>query len=246
MSGSWVLFILILLSSLPVIAVYVWFRLAKYQFSLYRFLFALLAGAAAFFPALLLQEMLPFSLNGSRMTLFYQVFVRIAFTEELSRLFALIIFFWISARITSSKSSQPLSLDLTIEANATGLVAGLGFALIENAVYAASDITTLPLRLITTAAVHAACGARIGSAAVMLRSSPTQAILRIFTATAIHGIYNMMVTMPGFSQLAAVLIAASALATVILTIIGGWSKATALDNHQEAIAGELDKNSENY
>jgi len=234
MSGPWVAIILILVSSLPLIAVYVWFRAAKYQFSLHRFLFALLAGAAAFFPALIFQDMLSFSFQSIRAALFFRFFIRIALTEEISRLILLIIFFSLNSLVVSraakkSRGSgqtsihQPLSINTIKKATATGLVAGLGFALLENAVYAASDINILPLRIIFTAAVHAACGSRIGAAAVLLRSNPFQALLRVFTAVAIHGIYNMMIVMPGFTPLAAILIAISALITAILAIRGGWS-----------------------
>jgi len=236
-----------------VIAVFGWFRLAKYQFSLYRFLFALLAGAAAFFPALILQELLVFTFHSSRATLFFQFFIRIALTEELSRFFILLVFFWISARISPDKQTYYLSgsdqseadqqrnSNLITKATATGLIAGLGFALLENAVYAASDINVLPLRIIITAAVHAACGARIGAAVVMIHSSPIQAILRILSATAIHGIYNLLVTMSGFSPLIAIFIAISALFSAIVTISGGWSK----DNKSYIEAPAIDKNSEN-
>jgi len=223
--------ILILVSSLPLIASYVWFRAAKYQFSLHRFLLALLAGAAAFFPALILQDMLSFSFHSGRTALFFHHFVRIALTEEISRLILLLIFFLISSffisRTSGQSARQPLSINMIKKATATGFIAGLGFALLENAVYAAADINVLPLRVIFTAAVHAACGSRIGAAAVMLRSNPFQAILRVITAVAIHGIYNMMITMPGFAPLAAILIAVSALVTAILAIRGGWSDDTA-------------------
>ena len=231
MSGSWVLLVLIFVSSIPVIAVYVWFRLAKYQFSLYRFLFALLAGAAAFFPALVLQGLLTFSsYTAGRLALFFQFFVRIAFTEELSRLLMLFIFFWISGRVKPNEAfDQPLSYNTVKKGTATGLVAGLGFALLESAVYAASDTSVLLLRAITAAPLHGACGSRIGAAAVMFRSNPIQALFRVFTATAIHGIYNFMITMPGFPSIAAILIALSTLITAILTIRGGW---TSDENHQ--------------
>ena len=238
MSGVWVLLVIILISSLPVIAVYVWFRLAKYQFSSYRLLFALLAGAAAFFPALILQDMFTVSFQSNRAALFFNYFVRIALTEELSRLLILIIFFWISSRIT--KDGQPFSFNTIKKAAATGLVAGLGFALIENAAYAASDIGVLPLRIIITAAVHAACGSRIGAAAVLLRRSPLNALLRILTATAIHGIFNMMIIMPGISPLAAILLAICALFTAILIILGGWSE-TAKPSKAETAAFQDEK-----
>jgi len=225
MSASWALVILIFISSIPVIAVYIWFRLAKYQFSLTRFLFVLLTGAAAFFPALILQEFLSFSFSANgRWALFFRFFVRVAFTEELSRLLMLFIFFWISRRIKPDEDSgQPLSYNTIKKGTATGLVAGLGFAILESAVYGASDASILLLRAITAAPLHGACGSRIGAAAVMFRSNPIQALFRVFAATAIHGVYNFMIAIPGFPSIAAVLIAFSALITVIITIRGGWA-----------------------
>jgi len=236
MSGIWVLLSLILISSIPVIAVYVWFRLAKYQFSFILFLFPLLAGAAAFFPALLMQSVLVFPFQNSRTALFFHHFVRIALTEELSRLLLLFIFFWISTRVSASIKTKPLSFNVVKKAAAIGLVAGFGFALLENAVYAASDINVLPLRIIITAAIHGTCGARIGSAAVMLRYHPVQAFLRILTAVAIHGIYNMLITMSGFSLIIAILIAISTLINTFLTIRGGWSEDASQSNVNTADA----------
>jgi len=223
MYGSWVLILIILISSLPVIAVYIWFRVAKYQFSLVRFLFALLIGAAAFFPALILQDLLYFSFSArSRMEIFYHVFVRIAFTEELSRLLMLFVFFWISGLVKQDGSlGQPFASNIIKRGAAIGLVAGIGFAFFENAVYAASDANVLLLRVITTAPLHAACGSRVGTAAVLFPNNPIKAFFRLLTATIIHGVYNFMVTMPGFLSVIAVLIALSALVSSILTISTG-------------------------
>jgi len=198
--------------------VYVWFRIAKYQFSLVWLLFALLAGAAAFFPALILQNFLNFRLfSGARMELFYQIFIRIAFTEELSRLLMLIVFFLISERAARDTDRSLFWADIR-KGTAAGLVAGLGFAILENAVYAASDMGIILLRMVTAAPLHAACGSRVGAAAVLLRTNPVQAILRLLTATAIHGVYNFMVTIPGLPSLIAILIAFSALFTSIMII----------------------------
>ena len=224
MYGSWVLLVLILVSSLPVIAVYIWFRLAKYQFSLVRFLFALLAGAAAFFPALILQKILPFPLPVDRAARFYHFFVRIAFTEEISRLLMLFIFFLIIGRSKPVGSSgRPLSYNTVKRGTAIGLVAGLGFAILESAVYGASDTGVLLLRAVTAAPLHGACGSRVGAAAVMFRTNPVQAVFRVLTAIAIHGVYDLMVVLPGFPAIAAVLVAISALITAILTIRDGWT-----------------------
>ena len=219
MYSWWVLAIIILLSSLPIFAVYLWFRLAKYQFSLVRFLFVLIAGAVAFFPALMMQNFLNFPLTGGRAALFYHFFVRIAFTEELSRLLVLLIFFWINKYFSPDDSSLA-SWNHIQKGAATGLVAGLGFAVLETARHGYLGIGIILLRAITAAPLHAACGSRVGVAAVMFRSNPLQATLRLLTATAIHGIYNMMITMPGLPSIAAILVALSALATSILIIRG--------------------------
>ena len=224
MYGSWVLLILILISSLPVIAVYIWFRIAKYQFSLVRFLFALLAGAAAFFPALILQGLLAISIPSGRAALFYHFFVRIAFTEEISRLLMLFIFFLISGLVKpAEKSGQPISYSVVKRGTAIGLVAGLGFALLETAAYGAFDTGVLLIRAVTAAPLHGACGSRVGAAAVMFRTNPIQAAFRLLTAIAIHGVYDLMVIQPGFPAIAAVLIAIFALINAIITIKGGWA-----------------------
>jgi RsiW-degrading membrane proteinase PrsW (M82 family) len=223
MSGTWIMIVLILVSSIPVIAVFVWFRIAKYQYSLTKFLFTLLAGAAAFLPAIILQDLLSFSIHDNRAAFFYEIFIRIALTEELSRLLIMIIFLWAAKRLGSQIITEPLSLNAVKMATAAGLVAGLGFALLENAINASADINILILRIFT-AALHGACGGRIGAAAVMLRTNPVQALLRIMTAVAIHGVYNFTVIRPGLPSIAAILIAVSALATTIMTIRGGWTE----------------------
>jgi len=240
----WVLIILISISSLPLIAVYIWFRLAKYQISLIRFLFALLAGAAAFFPAIILQSLLTFSLPAGRVALFYNFFFRIAFTEEISRLLMLFLFFWISSLVKpSEKSGQALSYNTVKKGTAIGLVAGLGFALLESAIYGASNTGVLLIRAVTAAPLHAACGSRVGAAAVMFRTNPVQAIFRILTATVIHGVYDLMVNLPGFPAIAAVLIAISALVSSIMIIRGGWSTV----EEQEVVvqSSPIDKTEEN-
>jgi RsiW-degrading membrane proteinase PrsW (M82 family) len=235
MSGSLVLLVLILISAVPVIAVYIWYRLAKYQFSLIWFLFALFAGATAFFPALFLQNLLPFSISaGGRLDLFYRFFVRIASTEEISRLLMLFIFFIISDRLTKEKThtfgtrtvgtEQFPSWDKIRKGAAGGLIAGLGFTILESASNAANGMSVnIMLLRIFTAALHAACGSRVGAASAMFRSNPLQAFMRLFTAIAIHGIFNFMAALPGFPSLMAILVAVSAVASSILTIRSSWN-----------------------
>jgi RsiW-degrading membrane proteinase PrsW (M82 family) len=230
MPGSVVLLVLILISAVPVIAVYIWYRLAKYQFSLIWFLFALFAGATAFFPALFLQNLLPFSISvGGRLDLFYRFFIRIASTEEISRLLMLFIFFFISSRVTKESTGtfgaeQFPSWDKVRKGTAGGLVAGLGFSILESARYAANDMSIYIILLrVFTAALHAACGSRVGAASVLFRSNPLQAFMRLITAIAIHGIFNFMAALPGFPSLMAILIAVSAVASSILTIRSKWN-----------------------
>jgi RsiW-degrading membrane proteinase PrsW (M82 family) len=244
MTGVVLLLVLIAISSIPVFAVYFWFRIAKYEFTIRWFLFVLLAGATAFLPAILLQYLLNFSVSSGsgRLELFYQVFVRIAFTEELSRLLLLIVFFKVISRFIpdpivgqvqadtapeednyAPESKKTTSWNTVKKGAATGLVAGLGFALLESAVIGASNTGVLLLRAVTAAPLHAACGARVGMAAVSYRTNPFQAVMRLLTATAIHGIYNFMIVVPGFPSIAAVLIVILTLASSIATISSGWS-----------------------
>jgi hypothetical protein len=56
----------------------------------------------------------------------------------------------------------------------------------------------------------------------MFRKNPMQALLRFFTAVAIHGVYDLMVKIPGLPSIAALLITLSALTTAILSIRGSW------------------------
>jgi RsiW-degrading membrane proteinase PrsW (M82 family) len=228
MSGLWVLVLLIFISSVPAIAVYIWFRVTRYPLSLVHFLCSLLAGAAAFFPALLLQNLFPAPgtvWTAGKWGLFFQTFLRIALTEELSRFIALSVLFGISARLAAAKScapvSSPVSYSHVMQGSAAGLTAGLGFAILESAAYGASDAGLTLLRAFTAAPLHGACGSRIGAAAALLRQHPPQAVFRFLSAVAIHGVYNFMIVRPGFPSITAVLIAFSALISSILAIQSG-------------------------
>ena len=230
MSGTGVLFALILISSIPAIAVFAWFRLAHYPFSPSRFLFSLLAGAASFFPALFLQRILAarggIFLTVGRWGPFVEIFGRIAFTEEISRLLMLSILFLALRRfrlLGEQDQFGPQPPPVTI-ACACGLVAGLGFAVLESAVYGASNPGNALLRVVTAAPLHGACGSRVGASIGMFRESPIQAVFRFLTAVIIHGVYNFMLVIPGtLPPLAAALIALSSLASCVLTIRAGMT-----------------------
>jgi len=229
MSGMGVLIILLFISSIPAIAVFLWFRLAHYPFSLRRFSFSLLAGTVSFFPALLLQNIFTAGSNffyaAGKWGLIAEIFVRIAFTEEVSRLIMLTILFFAIRRVSSAGQrgpdlNAPVSADTM--ASASGLIAGLGFAIIESAVYGASNPGNALLRIFTAAPLHGACGFRAGSSIAMFPDRPVQAVFRFLSAVVIHGIYNFMLIIPRFfPSIAAILIALSALATSIMAIRSG-------------------------
>ncbi|MCL1931591.1 MAG: PrsW family intramembrane metalloprotease [Treponema sp.] len=227
MSGLGVLIFLLLFSSIPAIAVFVWFRLARYPFSPLRFSGALLAGAISFFPALVLQNVLAAASSGiayalGKWSLIAEIFLRIAFTEEFSRLLALVILFFIISRLRPADPNTPSPVSALTMASAAGLIAGLGFAIIESAVYGASNPGNALLRTFTAAPLHGACGFRVGSSTAMFPHYPAQAVFRFLSAVVIHGLYNFMLIIPGLvPSIAAILIALSALTTSILAIRNG-------------------------
>ena len=240
MSGAGVLVILLLISSIPAIAVFAWFRLARYPFSPARFSVSLLAGSASFFPALVLQNMLAgwgglFRVMG-KWSLVAEIFVRIALTEELSRLLLLAILFSLIRRFgqAAAEEANPrqnpdgVKIPAVIMAGAAGLIAGLGFALLESAVYGASNPANALLRAFTAAPLHGACGFRVGSSIAMFRESPAQAVFRFLRAVVIHGIYNFMLLIPGtLPPIAAVLIALFTLAAAVVEIRNGMREENA-------------------
>ncbi|GHU05908.1 hypothetical protein FACS1894147_12540 [Spirochaetia bacterium] len=199
MDGVWVLLLLIFTAALPVLLAYIWFRAANIPLSRRRFLLSLAAGALSVPPAALMQHFLPLSggLGG--------IFIRIAFTEELSRFLLIAALF---------KVIKPAS------GAAQGLLAGLGFALVENAYYGAADIGITLVRAFTAAPLHAACGARIGQAAAAIRQAPARTLIRFLSAVAIHGMYNFMIISPRIAPVFPVLLALSALAASVQAIHG--------------------------
>lgn len=249
--SSWlVLALLILSSAVPVLAVYFWFRAARYSFSTVRFLLILLTGAAAYFPALVLQSFFPpdFHMAG-RLGMLADMFLPVALTEEFSRLVVLFIFFHFAGKFdakqregeaihsagsagdtelsvstaASDKAPDPSGYGILIYGSAAGLIAGFGFALLESAVFGAVNPGITLFRLFTAAPIHGACGARTGSAAMLLKKHPIQAFFRFLTAVMIHGIYNTLIVIPGFASIGAVLIAIFSLASSIMSIYGSMN-----------------------
>jgi len=223
-----ILFVLILISAIPAIAVFLWFRLARYAFTSPMFFLSLFAGASSLFVALVLQYFVaglgilpPFT---DRAGLFAEIFVRIAFTEELARLFLLVPLFLVFRRFgLAGRTGRELGAGTM--GTASGLVAGLGFGVLESAVYAASYPGNLLLRAFTSTLLHAACGARVGFAAAAFRERPSLAVLRFLSAVAIHGVYNLMIAAPArHAPFVAVFLAFFALASSVQSIIRGMKE----------------------
>ena len=124
MSGILILLLLILSAALPAVIVFFWLRFRKPAFSLLWFLAALSAGIVSFLVAALVQRFFPPYKHGGLFSLFFSVFIRIAFAEEASRIVTLIPFY----KIGRNRAAMDKTFGATL-----GLAAGLGFAMIENA-----------------------------------------------------------------------------------------------------------------
>jgi RsiW-degrading membrane proteinase PrsW (M82 family) len=191
----------------------------------YWFLLSLLAGALALLIAALLQSSYSriggyadlhrgFASDEGIGSFLVTVFIRIALTEETGRILALALLLGIAGkgiippiryRTAGSRATTPHGWSA-----ATGLVAGLGFALIESASYGATDVFITLLRAFTAAPLHGACGARIGLALGIFKERPGRAFLRFFSAVILHGMYNLMVISTGIPPVIPILIAFSA------------------------------------
>ncbi|MDR1972540.1 MAG: PrsW family intramembrane metalloprotease [Treponema sp.] len=214
MNGLPVLLLLILTAALPVILLFFWYHRVRCPLSTGLFLLFLLGGATSMFIALILQALIPPlpGLSGGLGQTAFNLFCRIAATEETSRLLVFLILFPL-ARIRGENS--------LLRGRAAGLAAGLGFALVESAAYGASDAGIALLRTVTSAPLHGACGARVGEAAVGFREGFFPSLLRFLSAVAIHGAYNFMIRSSGVIGVMAVLAAFCALASSILSIRAG-------------------------
>jgi RsiW-degrading membrane proteinase PrsW (M82 family) len=254
MNGLLVLFLLILIAALPVILVYLWFRIFRFPFSLPWFLFFLLSGAAALFVALFFQRLFPASLpENSHSAVIFNIFCKVALTEELGRLLMLLLFFKILHLMGKGIAPSPKAADRievkgrfgdhsaglapgvfsgdnakggdTVWGAVAGLLSGLGFALIESASYGAADLGITFLRAFTSAPLHGACGARVGASAAAFRDQPISSLIRFLSAVAIHGMYNFILHFPGIPTVLVIFAAFSALGSSVLFIHGGIREA---------------------
>ena len=207
MNGIWILLLLILAAALPVIFAFFWFRFRKSPLTLPWFLLSLAAGIVSLFVVALVQKFFfPSGKEGmgGLGSVIFSIFIRIALVEEVSRLVALIPLV--------KAGSRRLKAGRTFSA-ALGLVAGLGFAMLENASYGTADVYITLLRAFTAAPIHCACGIRAGTAVFEFRRSPVKALFLFVSAVLIHGAYNLIIVSPALPSALAIVIALSALLT---------------------------------
>jgi RsiW-degrading membrane proteinase PrsW (M82 family) len=218
MNGLWLLALLILVVSLPVIPAWFAFRSRKLDNRL--FLLSLAAGFLSVPVAAFLQGLLPSAGSGQGAVIF-SVFVRIGLVEELSRiltLFPLLKFAGHSLsadEVLSAANGAGPPRDLGAM---TGLAAGLGFAAAESGFYGASGIGIALLRAFTAAPLHGACGARAGAALSLVRRRPVRSAALFVSAVLIHGIYDLFIISPGLPSFLSILTALAALGSSILVM----------------------------
>jgi len=201
MKGILILLLLILASALPGIIVFIWFRARKSTVTLPWFLLSITAGIVSLLAAAFVQRFFYPKQDGLG-DLFFGVFVRIALVEELGRLVILLPL--LAMANYARKTSVPFGAAL-------GLVSGLGFAILENAIHGIADINITLLRAFTAAPLHGACGIRVGVAVFIFNKSPGKALFYFVSAVLIHGAYNLAIISPAFPSALAILIALSAL-----------------------------------
>jgi RsiW-degrading membrane proteinase PrsW (M82 family) len=165
---------------------------------------ALLGGALSLGLAAVLQSLFPKTEEASMGVLLAKIFIQIALTEELGRLAVFSLLLSLARRF--SNETRPPAF-----AAITGLIAGLGFAVIETAMYGVGNFSIALVRAVTAAPLHGACGARIGRAASQIRKAPIGALVRFLYAVGLHGMYNFMLLNQGIPLVFPVLIAFTAL-----------------------------------
>jgi RsiW-degrading membrane proteinase PrsW (M82 family) len=227
MMGLWVLLLIIFISALPVLGVLIWFRLIRFNLSPVWFLISLAAGVAALLLAGAFQLFFPPLGAASLGELLIRLFLQIALTEEMGRLVLLLLLFWLRSRLVKNPLKGPAGL-LSFGA-ATGLLAGLGFAVVENASYGAANLGLVLLRVLTAAPLHGACGGRIGMMILGIKDQPVRGAFWFLSAVLIHGMYNFMVINPGIPVVFPIILVLAALLPVIQAIQADRPKKEAPD-----------------
>jgi hypothetical protein len=198
---------------------------------------AFASGLVSVALALAAQSALPPATIINKWTILYETFVRVALTEEASRLAVLAILLRIlRPRVMPTLRDQLSQVDVGYEADADaaeaaaasrtaalGLLVGLIFALVETAMHGAASLDTALLRAVSASPLHGACGIRVAlSAHYAARKVPAQAIQSLLFALTIHGVYNYIIIRPGFFfPLVAILVALTSFVSSARYLVAG-------------------------
>jgi len=193
MKTTMLVFSLFALSSLPLVAVFLFARKRGSDFGFGRFLLAATAGICAVLPVLAVQSLLPQPGNRFALLLFRAFFVA-ALVEESGKYLAL----FLVRRHLGGVGNAVLS----------GLTVSLGFALFETISYASADPGIAFVRAFTAAPLHAACGVWLGRA---VHLPPLPATGRFAFALLVHGSYDLVLSVSGFPIAVPIILAFAAL-----------------------------------
>jgi len=191
MNGIWILLLLIIAAIFPAIVVFFWLRSRKPSITLPWFLLSLSAGIISFIVAAMIQTLFALDKREGVWPVFFNIFIRIALIEEASRI---IILFFLNRAAKNRRNNIAFGA-------AIGLIAGLGFAVIESAFYGIANITITLLRIFTAAPLHAACGIRAGAAVFAAPQHPAKAFFLFISSVFIHGAYNIIIVNPAIPSL---------------------------------------------
>lgn len=223
------LIIIVCIASLPLVATFLYVKHTKAPVGPWLFFISIAAGALSMFFASLLQLAIPANTDGNQYALIYTVFFRNAFSEELGRL---IILSGLFAGLSNNAIQKFLYNDehwlLTIgESNRkkmmiyVGCIAGFAFAMLETLSYGLLQIQLVLIRTLTSAPLHAACGARVALALNLFdltnrqKRQAVRSLLYFISAVSIHGLYNLFLLLPSVSGLIPIALAYVALAATL-------------------------------
>ena len=180
----------ILLSVLPVFLAWLWLK-RKVNITTPYFLTAFTAGILSLALAAVVQMLMPAVEFGTTRGGLFVLLARAASIEEGSRLAALLGFMLVLRLFNRTSVDAPCG---GADMAAAGMIAGLAFAAIETASFAASAGTNDLTRLLRLSAVllHAACGIRCALAASALLSKKISFLLNFARAIALHTVYNFI------------------------------------------------------
>jgi hypothetical protein len=211
MSALLFVILMLLIAGLPIVAA-VWYFRAKHAVAMRVFAAAMLAGLAAVLAAAGAQTFAvlfapqPNLLTGAKWVILYTIFIEIAFTEEMARFLAMLLF----VRLLK-KSIEKNPQDKSALVRTFGMISGLSFAAIETIFLTMTNIDSGLIRVISAVPLHGACGIRAAHAILDGKRSVGLSALSIFFAVVLHGVYNSLMQRGGFFIYLGVALAVTAL-----------------------------------